>query len=83
MAEKKELCFAFILGLLAGPVYLLTGPASFIQWYCVIVFSCIFLTAFWLKNLMMTFKFWLMWPALMALGIVISLSVVKIIKGVI
>jgi len=81
MTEKKELLFAFVLGSLAGPVYLVAGPASFIQWYCIVVLVCIFLTAFWLKNLRMSFKIWLLWPVLMAAGMVISLFIAKILRG--
>jgi|GEM_PF-3119188 hypothetical protein len=76
--EKRELALASLLGLAAGPCYLLTGPDKFLTWYAVLVGGGIFSTAFWLKEMRPSkaaWLTWLAWPLVMMAGAAVSLVV--------
>lgn len=76
--EKRELALALVLGLAAGPCYLMAGPDKFLTWYAVLVGGGIFSTAFWLKEVKpsrATWLTWLAWPLIMMAGAAASLVV--------
>jgi uncharacterized membrane protein YfcA len=79
--EKRELALSGVLGLLAGPCYLVAGPANFLTWYSVIIGGGLFSTAFWLREVRATWKLWLAWPVVMAAGAALSMLVCVLIQN--
>ncbi len=76
--ERREIALASILGLLAGPCYLVAGPERFLTWYAVILYGGIFSTAHWLKEIKPSRSVlftWLAWPAMMMAGAAASMVV--------
>ncbi|NHM28143.1 hypothetical protein G7K71_14370 [Desulfofundulus sp. TPOSR] len=74
--EKREIILALVLGLLAGPCYLLAGPDKFLSWYAVVLGGGIFSTAHWLKEMKPSrsaWFVWLAWPVVMLAGAGLSL----------
>lgn len=61
--EKREIILAFVLGLAAGPVYLLAGPGRFLAWYAAFLGGGVFSTVHWLKDIKPSRAAWLMWLA--------------------
>ncbi|WP_027356579.1 hypothetical protein [Desulfofundulus thermocisternus] len=76
--EKREIVLASVLGLLAGPCYILAGPERFLTWYAVVLGGGIFSTAHWLRDLKPSrsaWFVWLAWPVVMMAGAAVSLLV--------
>ncbi|AEG15187.1 hypothetical protein Desku_1607 [Desulfofundulus kuznetsovii DSM 6115] len=76
--EKREIVLASVLGLLAGPCYILAGPERFLIWYAVVLGGGIFSTAHWLRDLKPSrsaWFTWLAWPVVMLTGAAVSLLV--------
>ncbi|MGB9848907.1 MAG: hypothetical protein ACPLSY_03665 [Moorellaceae bacterium] len=61
--EKRELALAFVLGLAAGPMYLLAGPGRFLAWYAAFLWGGVLSTAHWLKDIRPSRAAWLTWLA--------------------
>ena len=74
--EKREIALASVLGLLAGPTYLVAGPERFLVWYAVLLGGGIFSTTHWLREIRPSraaWLTWLAWPIVMLFGAGVSL----------
>lgn len=74
--ERREIVLASVLGLLAGPCYILAGPDKFLTWYAVVLGGGIFSTAHWLRDLKPSrsaWFVWLAWPVVMLTGAGLSM----------
>ncbi|SMB96321.1 hypothetical protein SAMN00808754_1451 [Thermanaeromonas toyohensis ToBE] len=61
--EKRELVLAVVLGLAAGPAYLLAGPGKFFAWYAAVLGGGMLATVHWLKDIRPSRIAWLTWLA--------------------
>jgi len=72
--SKRELKLALVVGLLAGPCYLLAGPANFFGLYAVVIGGALVSTAFWFHEGPVGKLAWLLWVPVAVAGMIPSLG---------
>ena len=80
--NKRELKLALLVGLLAGPCYLLAGPVHFFGLYAVVIGGALVSTAFWFREGPVGRLAWLLWLPLAVAGMVPSLGLAVLVCGI-